>query len=81
MLVNQTMTQNFNAVSAVNVTSDKGDAVAFLNGNITQDGKVYINCQIDNWDLYNTHKKEVDADKKAFEDEVYSYVNKDEENE
>lgn len=74
MLVNKSRTQNFVAVSAVNVTEGQGDAVAYLNGSINQNNEVVTNMQIRDMDLFNAHKEEVLADRNAFDEEVYSYA-------
>ena len=74
MLVNKSRTQNFVAVSAVNVKGESGDAVAYFNGSINQNNEVMTNMQIRNMDLFNAHKDEVLADRAAFDEEVYSYA-------
>lgn len=76
MLVNKVRTQNFSAVSAVNVKEGQGDAVAYFNGSINQNNEVVTNMQIRDMDLFNKNKKEVLADRDAFDEEVYSYVDK-----
>ena len=76
MLVNNQRTQNFNAVSAVNVVEGSATPVAYFNGSINNNGEVITNMQIRDMKLFEENKETVLADRDAFDEEVYSYVNK-----
>lgn len=71
MLVNQTRTQNFSGVSAVNVVEGKGEPVLYMNASVNANGEVSFAEQIRNVDLYKEHKKEVEKDYEQFKQEVF----------
>lgn len=74
MLVNQTHTQNFGAVSAVDVNGGTGQPVVIMNASINQNGAISFNQQIQNPTLYEANKEEADADIEAFRTEVLNSV-------
>jgi hypothetical protein len=64
MLVNQTHTQNFSGISAVNVKEGTGEPVLYMNASVDQNKNISFSEQIRNVDLYAKNKKEVDKDLK-----------------
>lgn len=73
MLVNKNQTRNWSAVSAVNVSEGKGDAVMYMNA--SYNGKdLNFSKNIQNVELYKENKAAVDADYAEFEAEVESEV-------
>lgn len=74
MIVNQNHTQNFSAVSAINVKNGTGQAVVAMNASINQNGVVTFNQQIQNPVLYKENQQEADADFETFKEQVISSV-------
>lgn len=69
MLVNKSVTQNWSAVSAINIAEGSGDPVMYMNA--TYNGReISFSKNIQNYDLYVANKDAVDADYAQFEKEV-----------
>lgn len=74
MLVNQTRTQNFSGISAVNVKEGTGEPVLYMNASVDQNKNVSFSEQIRNMDLYAQNRKEVDKDYEDFKKSVIESV-------
>lgn len=74
MLVNQNHTQNFSAVSAIDVKDGTGQPVTVMNASINQNGVISFNQQIQNAELYSNNKEEADADYEAFREIVMGAI-------
>lgn len=74
MLVNQNHTQNFGAVSAIDVKDRTGKPIMVMNASINQNGTVTFNQQIQNPDLYKDNQSEVDADFETFKEQVIASI-------
>lgn len=74
MLVNQTHTQNFSGISAVNVKEGTGEPVLYMNASVDQNKNISFSEQIRNVDLYAKNKKEVDKDYEDFKQSVIESV-------
>lgn len=70
MLSNFTSTQNFNAVSVVDVKEGQGTPVMYMNGAIDATGNVSFSEQIRNIDLFKKNRAEVEKDQEEFKKRV-----------
>lgn len=61
----------YQGTSSVTVSNQQTTIATFF-GQIGEDGNININKTINNAEMYETHKEEVDADFKEFMSEVYS---------
>ena len=73
MLVNKTVTRNWNAVSAVNVDNGTGDPVMYMNASYNGNG-VNFGESITDMELYLQNKATVDADYAAFKESVWADI-------
>lgn len=73
MLVNKTVTRNWNAVSAVNVDNGTGDPVMYMNASYNG-ATVNFGKNIQSMELYIANKQTVDADYAQFEAEVLADI-------
>lgn len=74
MLVNQNHTQNFSAVSAIDVKDGTGQPVVVMNASVNQNGVISFNQQIQNAELYNNNKGEADSDYESFRENVMKSI-------
>jgi hypothetical protein len=69
MLVNKNTTQNWSAVSAINVSEGTGEPVMYMNA-VFNGREISFSKNIQNYDLYVANKEVVDADYAQFEKDV-----------
>lgn len=73
MLVNQKETRQFTGVSAVDIRDGNGTPVMYMNA--SYDGKqLTFSENIQDYELYKSHKEEVEADHEAFKSNVIKQV-------
>lgn len=68
-MLNLNMNANFAGTSTIN-----GEQIATFSASYNGDKRVYFGLSIENFDLYNTHRVDVEADLKAFADKVLESV-------
>ena len=73
MLVNQNQSRNWSAISAVNVSEGRGDAVMSMNASYNG-GTVNFAENIQNMELYLANKATVDADYATFKENVWADI-------
>lgn len=74
MLVRESETRNFSAVSAVDVKDGTGIPVMAMNAGISDDGKINFSQTISDSANYLANQQEVDADWEAFRTNVIKAV-------
>lgn len=74
MLVRETETRNFSAVSAVDVKDGTGMPVMAMNASISADGKINFSHTISDSANYLANQQEVDTDWESFRTKVIKAV-------
>lgn len=70
MIVNETESRNFSAVSAVDVANGQGTPVIYMNASYDINNGLNFQKNIRDMEMYKTNRKECDSDWEAFQKNV-----------
>ena len=74
MIVNESETRNFNAVSAVDVQNGQGKAVVYMNASYDKNSGLNFQKSIRDMDAYKTNRDTCDSDWETFQRNVEQAV-------